>query len=228
MNKQRKVECSMIPLKENILEQQEQLHDVRVEHFTEIHKMANKLKVLEKHLEIVSQINLKMESLQVKIEELDRWRNMEKSVMSSLPTVNTYDIRMHTLAMNECQELAYKFEEKARKNIFRMMELYEKSIYDIQRYIQWPEINFKDENIVSFSFFQELEDRYEKIKVEVQAKEVISKEDIQEFLVKSSMEYSHFTTFVHKFVINMEKFKECNLALDVKKAHILNYWEKRI
>ena len=29
MNKQRKVECDMTPLKENILEQQEQLHDVR-------------------------------------------------------------------------------------------------------------------------------------------------------------------------------------------------------
>ena len=34
-----------------------------------------------------------------------------------------------------------------------MMELYEKSIYDIQRYIQWPEINFEDEHLVSFAFF---------------------------------------------------------------------------
>ena len=66
-----------------------------------------------------------------------------------------------------------------------MMELYEKSIYDIQRYIQWSEINFKDEHSISFSFFQELEDRHEKIKATVQAKEVISKEDIQEVLVKS-------------------------------------------
>ena len=84
-----------------------------------------------------------------------------------------------------------------------MMELYEKSIYDFQRYIQHPEINFRDENLVFFCFFQELEDIYEMIKAEVQAKEVISKEDIQSFLVKPSMEYSHFTTFVHKFVINM-------------------------
>ena len=62
-----------------------------------------------------------------------------------------------------------------------MMELYEKYIYDIQKYIQWPKINFRDENLVSFSFFQELEDKYEKIKVEVQAKEVISKEDTEDF-----------------------------------------------
>ena len=59
-------------------------------------------------------------------------------------------------------------------------------------------------------------------------KEVISKDDIQEFLVKSSMEFSHYTTFVHKFVANMEKFKECNITLDVKKKHIFNSWEKRI
>ena len=88
----------MILLKENILEQQEQLHDVKVECFTEIQKMVEKSKALD--LEIVSQINLKMESLQVKIEELEKWRNMEKNVPSSLPTVNSYDIRLHT---NECQ-----------------------------------------------------------------------------------------------------------------------------
>ena len=72
MNKRRKVECDMTLLKERILEQQEQLHDVKVECFTKIHKIVEKVKALEKHLEIVSQINLKMESLQVKIEELDR------------------------------------------------------------------------------------------------------------------------------------------------------------
>ena len=103
-----------------------------------------------------------------------------------------------------------------------MMELYEKSIYDVQRYIQWSEINFKDEHPVYFVFFQELEDRYERIKVEVQAKEVISKEDIQELAIKPSMEYSHYTAFVHKFVIKMEKFKEFNIDLDVKKSHIFN------
>ena len=76
-----------------------------------------------------------------------------------------------------------------------------------QRYIQWPKINFEDEHPVPFSFFQNIEDRYKKIKAEVQANKVISKEDIQELLVKPSMEYSHYKDFVHKFVISMEEFK---------------------
>ena len=71
------------------------------------------MKVLERHLEIVSQINLKMESLQVNIEELDKWRKMEKNFPSILLVIKTYDIMLHTLAMSECQELASKFEEKA-------------------------------------------------------------------------------------------------------------------
>ena len=62
----------------------------------------------------MSQINLKMESLQVKIEELDRWRNMEKSVPSSLLVVKFYDIKLHTVDTNKCQELASKFEEKTK------------------------------------------------------------------------------------------------------------------
>ena len=56
---------------------------------------------------------------------------------------------------------------------------------------------------------------------------MISKEDIQELLVKPLMEYSHYTTFVHKFVISMEEYK-CNIALDVKKAHIFNSREEKI
>jgi hypothetical protein len=133
MNKRRKVECDMTPLKENILEQQENLHDVKIECFTEIQKMADKVKVVEKHLKIVSQINLKMESLQVKIEELDKWRIIENNVPSILPVIKIYDISLHTLATTECQELASRFEERARHNLAGMMELYEKSIYDIQR-----------------------------------------------------------------------------------------------
>ena len=129
--------------------------------------MDEKVKALEKHLEIVSQINLKMESLQVKIEELDKWRNMEKNVPSILPAVKSYDIRLHTLDSNECQELSSKFEEKARQSLAGMMDVYENSIYDVQRYLQWPEINFKYEHPIYFSFFQELEDKYEMIKAEV-------------------------------------------------------------
>ena len=173
----------MTPLKENILEQQEKLHDVKMECFTKIQKMFDKVKVLEKHLEIVSQINLKTESLQVnfeeKFEEIKKWRSIEKNVASCLPVIKTYGISLHTLTTSEYQELASIFEERGRQNLAGMMELYEKSIYDIQRYIQWPEINLEDEHLVSFAFFQELKDRCERIKVEVQAKEVISKEDIQ-------------------------------------------------
>ena len=65
-------------------------------------------------------------------------------------------------------------------------------------------------------------------KAEVKMKEVISKDDIQEFLVMSLKEFSHYIAFVHKFMDDMEKFKECNLTLDVKKEHILNSREQRI
>ena len=67
-----------------------------------------------------------MESLQVKIEELDKWRSIETNVPSSLPVIKTYDISLHTMATNECQEIASIFEEKVRQNVTRMMELYEK------------------------------------------------------------------------------------------------------
>ena len=115
MKKQRKVENNMISLNKNILEHQEKLHDVKVECFTKIQKMDEKIKALESHLEIVSQTNSKMQSLQVKIKDLDRWRDMENNVPSSIPMVQTYDIKLHTLAMNECQELVSKFEEKLNR-----------------------------------------------------------------------------------------------------------------
>ena len=153
---------------------------------------------------------------------------MEKSVPRSLPTAKTYDIRLRTLSMRECQEIASKFEEKVRQSLARMRDVYEKLVYDVQRYLQWPEINFRDEHPVSFVFFQELKDAYEMMKAEVQAKEVISKDDIQEFLVKPLMEFLHYTTFVHGFVVDMEKFKECNVSLDVNKEHIFNSREQRI
>ena len=132
--------------------------------------MVEKVKALEKHLEIMSQINLKMEYLQAKIEELDKWRNMEKNVPSNILIVKAYDIRFHTLDTNECQELASKFKEKVRQNLAGMMDVYEKSIYDVQRYLQWLEIKFGDEHPIYFSLFQELEDKYEMTKEEVQEK----------------------------------------------------------
>ena len=52
--------------------------------------------------------------MQTKFEDLDKWRNMEKGVLSGLPEIKAYDIRLHTLATNECQDLASKFEKRAR------------------------------------------------------------------------------------------------------------------
>ena len=55
-----------------------------------------------------------MESSRTKIEELDEWRNIEKNVPSVLLIIKAYDIILNTLATNECQELASKFEEKVK------------------------------------------------------------------------------------------------------------------
>jgi hypothetical protein len=54
VNKRRKVECDTTPLQASILEQQDKLYDVKMEFFNEIKKMADKAKMVEKHLEIVS------------------------------------------------------------------------------------------------------------------------------------------------------------------------------
>ena len=78
---------------------------------------------------------------------------MEKSVLSSLPAVKSYDFRLHTLATNEFQELASKFEERERKILERMMDVYDTLVKYVQIYLQWPKINFRDEHRNSFSFF---------------------------------------------------------------------------
>ena len=64
--------------------------------------MVDKMKMVEKHLEILSQTVQSMRSLQSKIEDLDEWRNKEKNVSSSLPVIKSYDISVHTLATTEC------------------------------------------------------------------------------------------------------------------------------
>ena len=76
------------------------------------------------------------------------------------------------------------------------MDLYEKPTYDIQRYIQWPEINFEEDQPVPITMFEQIEKDFEKVKAEFQVKNEFSMEDIQELLVKPSMEYSHYTAFV--------------------------------
>jgi CRISPR/Cas system-associated endonuclease Cas3-HD len=113
VNKRRKMECDTTLLQASILEQQEKLHDVKMECFAEIKKMANKVKMVEKHLEIVSQTNQRMRDLQAKIENLEEWRTTEKNVPSSLLVIKSYDISVHTLATIKCEDLASRFKENA-------------------------------------------------------------------------------------------------------------------
>ena len=71
------------------------------------------------------------------------------------------------------------------------MDVYDKPVQYLQKYHQWHEINFWDENPIYFSFFQAIKDTYEVVKEKVMWKESISKEYIQEFLVKPSKEFSY-------------------------------------
>ena len=95
----------MIPLRESILIEWDLLHNAKVECFAEVQKMKDIIKALEKHLENASQVNLNMESLHTKIQELDEQRNLEENVLGGIPIIKAYDIRLHTLATNECQNL---------------------------------------------------------------------------------------------------------------------------
>ena len=79
-----------------------------------------------------------MRDLRAKIVELEEWRSTEKNIPNGLLTIKSYDITVCSMATEECQGLATRFEENARKDHARMMHLYEKYIFDIQRYIQWP------------------------------------------------------------------------------------------
>jgi hypothetical protein len=54
VNKGRKVECDTTPLQASILEQQENLYDIKMECFNEIKKMSGNVNIVEKHLEIFS------------------------------------------------------------------------------------------------------------------------------------------------------------------------------
>ena len=80
----------------------------------------------------------------------------------------------------------------------------------------------------TIAFFQKLESECESIKAEVQDKELISREDIQELLIKPTKEVSRFNAFIQKFKVEMEAYKECHLMLDIKKEHVFNLREQRI
>ena len=127
IHKRRKVDDEITPLRETILDQHAKLYDVRMECFDKVKKMADKVKMIEKHLDIVSQTHQKMRDLQEKIIELDEWRSTKRDIPNSLPSVKSYDITVYTMATEECQDLASRFEENARKDLAGMMDLYEKT-----------------------------------------------------------------------------------------------------
>ena len=164
----------------------------------------------------------------MKVEELDRWKNMEKIVPSGILGIKAYDIILHTLATIEFQELSLKFEDQIQQSLVVMINVQDESVQDIQKYIKWPEINFQDEQPIPFTFFQKLEDAYDSVMVEVQLKEFISKEYIQYFLVNPTKEFSLCNAFIHKFMVGMESYKECHLTLNIKKEHVFNSREQRI
>ena len=130
------------PLRATILDQHSKLYDVRMECFDKVKKMVDKVKI-EKHLNIVSQTHQKMRDLQGKIIELDEWRSTKRDIPNSLPLVKSYDITVYSMATEECQDLASRFEENARKDLARMIDLNEKTTYDIQRYIHMRSISRK-------------------------------------------------------------------------------------
>jgi hypothetical protein len=149
-----------------------------MECFDKLKKITNKVKVIEKHLDIVSQTHQRLRNLQEKIIELDEWRITEKYILNSLPSVKSYDITVYSMVIEECQDLASRFKENARKDLAGMMGLYEKSTYDIQRYVQGPNINFKEDRPLPITIFEQIEKDFEKVKVEVQVKREFSMEDI--------------------------------------------------
>ena len=184
IHKWRMVDDETTPLRATILKQHEKPYDIRMECFDNVKKMADKVKVIEKHLDIVSQTHKRMRNMQEKIIELDGWRSTKKNIPNSLPLVKSYDITVYSMATEECQDFASWFEENARKDLAGMMDLYEKYTYDIQRYVKWPKINFEEDHLVSITIFEQIEKDFEKVKAEVQVKKEISMEDIQELLVK--------------------------------------------
>ena len=54
IHKRRKVDDETTPLRTTILDQHAKLYDVRMECFDKVKKMADKVKMIEKHLDVVS------------------------------------------------------------------------------------------------------------------------------------------------------------------------------
>jgi len=102
IHKRRKVDDETTPLRTTILDQHAKLYDVRMECFDKVKKMADKVKMIEKHLDIVSQTHQKMRDLQEKIIELDEWRSTKSDIPNNLPSVKSYDITVYSMATEEC------------------------------------------------------------------------------------------------------------------------------
>ena len=102
IDKKRQVEDETTMLWATILNQHEKLYDVKMECFDKVKKMANKVTMIEKNLDIVFQTHQRMRNLQENIIELEGWRSIEKNIPSSLPSIKSYDITMYSMAMEEC------------------------------------------------------------------------------------------------------------------------------
>jgi hypothetical protein len=92
------VDDETTPLRTTILNQHAKIYDVRMECFDKVKKMVDKVKMIEKHLDIVSQTHQKMRDLQEKIIELDEWRSTKRDIPNNLPSVKSYDITVYTMA----------------------------------------------------------------------------------------------------------------------------------
>ena len=121
------------------------------------------------------------------------------------------------LATHECQELASKFDERVKQSIAGILMIYTSNIQEMQRNVQWLDINLQQEKPMPFYFFEKPENEYEAIKVEVQAKDMISMEEIQKFLMKSVKKVKKFNDFIRIFKEEMDISKECHLKLNIKK-----------
>ena len=108
------------------------------------------------------------------------------------------------------------------------MKIYTSNIQEMQKNVQWPKIDLQQEKPMTFSFFQNLENEYEAIKVEVQVKDMIFMEEIQKFLIQPEKEVTKFNDFIRIFKEEIEDFRECHLKLDIKKEYVFNSREQQI
>ena len=58
---------------------------------------------------------------------------MEKNVPGGHPFIKAYDIILHTLDTNECQELASKFEEKVKQSLAGILKVYMDNVQKCKR-----------------------------------------------------------------------------------------------